>query len=91
MPDQSIQPSVWAAIIGTVLGWLSSFFSLRPSINSMKERVVQLERDVVYRDTCAECKQNKKERDDRLVEAVGELKVSVDTLKEAMYRHLGES
>ncbi|MDH5299319.1 MAG: hypothetical protein OEV91_09905, partial [Desulfobulbaceae bacterium] len=48
---------------GGILGALFAFFGFRDRLDRQDKRMDQLEKDVVYRDTCAACKEAGKERD----------------------------
>lgn len=54
-PDDLMQTG-GVGVLGSVVGGLLTFFGL-------KERINDLEKSVVYKDTCAACKEGRKEAD----------------------------
>lgn len=61
MTPEDLMQTGGVGVLGSVVGGLLTFFGL-------KERIDNLEKDVVYKDTCAACKEGRKGAEDALKE-----------------------
>ncbi len=43
-------------VLGSILGTIGTFFGLKSRMDAADRRMDQIEKDVVYRDTCTACK-----------------------------------
>jgi hypothetical protein len=62
------------AIFGSFLTWAG----FRDRLNIQEKRLVQLERDVIYRDTCSMCQQDKQHSVESLMSRVSRIEESLD-------------
>jgi len=64
--------------IGALFGALLTWAGFKEKLKSGEDRTIQLEKDVVYRDTCDMCQKNSDHRFKDITDRLSRVEVSID-------------
>jgi hypothetical protein len=70
--------TIWSGGAGALIGSFLTWAGFRDRLSSQEARLVQLEKDVLYRDTCEMCQQDKAHSADALMGRVARLEATLD-------------